>query len=154
MSVYLWAPAGKRVTSWLSFVMSYCEVVTFSLVSWVRCGTWLYWFLIFAPLLINLKRVWHSSLCCRHCWKLGVHTRVVPVSHRLFLLHGTRILSVFPSMKLLQVSSIICRSLYQSAPCSTVTSMTRLKTLLILAGRWPWPSYSPEALTPHRMAQM
>ena len=28
-----------------------CEFVTFSLVSWVRCGTWLYRFLIFAPLL-------------------------------------------------------------------------------------------------------
>ena len=29
----------------------YCEFVTFPLVSWVRCGTWLYRFLIFAPLL-------------------------------------------------------------------------------------------------------
>ena len=25
----LWSPAGKRLTSWLSFVMSNCEVVTF-----------------------------------------------------------------------------------------------------------------------------
>ena len=24
----LWSPAGKGLTSWLSFVMSYCEVVT------------------------------------------------------------------------------------------------------------------------------
>ena len=39
------------LTSWLSFVMSNCDVVTFQLVSWVRCGTWLYRFLIFAPLL-------------------------------------------------------------------------------------------------------
>ena len=29
----------------------YAFVVTFPLVSWVRCGTWLYRFLIFAPLL-------------------------------------------------------------------------------------------------------
>ena len=29
----------------------FCEFVTFLLVSWVRCGTWLYRFLIFAPLL-------------------------------------------------------------------------------------------------------
>ena len=29
----------------------YCEFVTFPFVSWVRCGTWLYRFLIFAPLL-------------------------------------------------------------------------------------------------------
>ena len=34
----LWSPAGKELTSWLSFVMSNCDVVTFPLVSWVRCG--------------------------------------------------------------------------------------------------------------------
>ena len=33
----------------------YCEFVTFPLVSWVRCGTWLYRFLIFAPLLTWCK---------------------------------------------------------------------------------------------------
>ena len=33
-----WSPAEKGLTSWLSFVMSNCEVVTFPLVSWVRCG--------------------------------------------------------------------------------------------------------------------
>ena len=47
----LWSPAGKGLTSWLSFVVSYCEFVTFPLVSWVGCGTGLYPFLIFAPLL-------------------------------------------------------------------------------------------------------
>ena len=34
----LWSPAGKGLISWLLFVMSNCEVVTFPLVSWVRCG--------------------------------------------------------------------------------------------------------------------
>ena len=34
----LWSPAGKGLTSWLSFVVSNCEVVTFPLVSLVRCG--------------------------------------------------------------------------------------------------------------------
>ena len=40
----------------------FCEFVTFPLVSWVRCGTWLYWFLIFAPLLtfIVLKAITDS----------------------------------------------------------------------------------------------
>ena len=33
-----WSPAGKGFTSWLSFVMSNCDVVTFQLVYWVRCG--------------------------------------------------------------------------------------------------------------------
>ena len=47
----LWSPAGKRLTSMLSFVVSYCEFVTFPLVSLVRFGTRLYRFLIFAPLL-------------------------------------------------------------------------------------------------------
>ena len=44
----------------LLYVMYYC-VVSFSLaVSWVRCGTWLYRFLIFAPL-TNLKEVWSNA---------------------------------------------------------------------------------------------
>ena len=34
----LWPPAGKGLNSWLSFVMSNCEVVTIPLVSLVRCG--------------------------------------------------------------------------------------------------------------------
>ena len=35
----LWSPARKGLTSWLSFVMSNCDFVTFPLVSWVRCGS-------------------------------------------------------------------------------------------------------------------
>ena len=34
----LLSPAGKGLTSWLPFVMSNCEVVTFPLVSWVGRG--------------------------------------------------------------------------------------------------------------------
>ena len=34
----LWSPDGKGLTSWLMFVMPNCGVVTFPLVSWVRCG--------------------------------------------------------------------------------------------------------------------
>ena len=34
---------------------SNCKFVTFPLVSWIRCGTWLYRFLIFAPLLTFLR---------------------------------------------------------------------------------------------------
>ena len=39
-------PLGSRL-----WCLLLCEFVTFPLVSWVRCGTWLYRFLIFAPLL-------------------------------------------------------------------------------------------------------
>ena len=35
----LWSSAGKGLTSWLSFVVSNCEFVTLTLVSWVRSGT-------------------------------------------------------------------------------------------------------------------
>ena len=34
----LWSPAGKGLTSWLSFVMSNSEVTTIPLVSWVICS--------------------------------------------------------------------------------------------------------------------
>ena len=51
----LWSPAGKGETLWLSFVMSDCDVVTFPLISWVRCGAWLYWFLIFALSFASIK---------------------------------------------------------------------------------------------------
>ena len=34
----LLSPAGKGLTSLLSFVVSNCEVVSFPLVSWVSCG--------------------------------------------------------------------------------------------------------------------
>ena len=37
----LWSPAGKGLTSWLSFAVSTCEFVTFPLVSCVRCGIYL-----------------------------------------------------------------------------------------------------------------
>ena len=35
----LLSPARKGLTSWLSFVLSNCEFLTFPLVSRVRCGT-------------------------------------------------------------------------------------------------------------------
>ena len=57
----LWSPAGKGLTSWLPFVVTHCEFVTYSLEPWVRCGTWLYRFLIFAPLL-TLSSIWVFNL--------------------------------------------------------------------------------------------
>ena len=61
----LWSPAGKGLTSWLSFVVSNCEFVTFPLVSLVRCGTLLYRFLIFAHLL-TLLSVTSESVCTKY----------------------------------------------------------------------------------------
>ena len=49
----LWSLAGKGLTYWLSFVM-FVFLSLSHLVSWVRCGTWLYRFLIFAAFLTFL----------------------------------------------------------------------------------------------------
>ena len=70
----LWSPAGKGLTSLLWFVVSICEFVTFPLVSWVRCGTWLYRFLIFAPLLTLMDRVAYEDCAdpLFFSWKKGI----------------------------------------------------------------------------------
>ena len=68
----LWSPDGNELTSWLSFVVSSCEFVTFPLVSLVWCGTWLYRFLIFATLLIFRTAHWtrtcHVRATVRVCF--------------------------------------------------------------------------------------
>ena len=49
--VFLVMPCGHMLGKqglWFVFVMSNCKVIIFPLVSWVRCGAWLYRFLIFA----------------------------------------------------------------------------------------------------------
>ena len=64
----LWSTAGKGLTSWLSFMMSYCEFVTFLLVSWVRCGTLLHPFLI-----ISLFLTFHIYCVLIICRLSAVH---------------------------------------------------------------------------------
>ena len=76
----LWSPAGKGLTSWLSFVVSNCEFVTFPLVSWVRCGTWLYRFLIFAPLL-TLNPLWQNFLDPR---MIDLSSMLMPQSQEIY----------------------------------------------------------------------
>ena len=58
-SVYLClvVTCWEKADPWLSFVMSNCEFVTFPLVFLVRCGTWLYRFLIVAPLLTSTDNI-------------------------------------------------------------------------------------------------
>ena len=56
----LWPPTGKGQTSWLLFVVSNCEFVTFPSLSWVRCVTWLYPLLVFAPFLTLIIFYWQK----------------------------------------------------------------------------------------------
>ena len=44
----MWPSGGKGLTFWLSFAMFYCVLSLSHGVSWVRCGTRLYRFLILA----------------------------------------------------------------------------------------------------------
>ena len=88
----LWSPAGKGLTSWLSFVVSNCEFVTFPLVSWVGCGTWLYRLLIFAPLLTLLQRtgsifdtlIQRTDGCLDVPWLLVQPRRIIRCSHKRY----------------------------------------------------------------------
>ena len=51
--VALWSPAEKGLISWFSYISCFIVFfVTFHVVSWFRCGTLLYRFLIFAFLLL------------------------------------------------------------------------------------------------------
>ena len=59
----LWSPAGKELTSWLLFAMSNCEVVTFPLVTRVRCGACLIVSIPDPCLLSYFKEEGISSIC-------------------------------------------------------------------------------------------
>ena len=82
VNLYLVVTCWERLTSCLSFAVSNCEFVTFPLVSWVRCGTWLYRFLIFAPLLTYqeyqeyLCRLWLHVFIRASRWHFTVLTEV------------------------------------------------------------------------------
>ena len=72
----LWSPAGKGLTSWLWLVMFIVFLLLSHVVSWVRCGTRLYRFLIFVSFLTltgccghkRLKAI-HSSTYCIHLYE-------------------------------------------------------------------------------------
>ena len=52
----LWSPAGKELTSWLSFVVSNCEFVTFPLVSyWIVSTSDLCTYLLWNFTMFNLQ---------------------------------------------------------------------------------------------------
>ena len=53
----LWPSAEKGLTSWLLLLMFIVFLLLSHVVSWVRCGTWLYRFLIFAPFLTFIQSV-------------------------------------------------------------------------------------------------
>ena len=97
----LWSPTGKGLTSWLLFVMSYCDFVTF------RCGILgLVWYLIvMIPGLCRLSYfiVIHCGLLfIWHCVKHGVEWNGMdsiplhPMFHSMFPpLHSIPFLSMF-----------------------------------------------------------
>ena len=81
----VWSPAGNWRTSWLSFVVLNCEFVTFSLVSWVRCGTYLHRFLIFAPFLLCLNTGSHFVQLIRTNWEILSDDLIINLCVIIFL---------------------------------------------------------------------
>ena len=55
-----WSPEGKGLTSWLLFEMVIVILLLSHLVSWDRCGTWLYPFLILAVFLTLNAFYWYQ----------------------------------------------------------------------------------------------
>ena len=105
-------------------VVSNCEFVTFPLVSWVRCGTWLYRFLIFAPLLTLV-------------WKHAHETRQTEESHH----------QVWPSWRSFHCNWTVSKSfaslLQSSAPwsCCGVVVKHSPCTQRSRAQSWAPPAY-------------
>ena len=52
----LWSPAGRGLASWLLCVMFSWILLLSNVVAWVRFGTWLYRFMIFAFFLTFLRK--------------------------------------------------------------------------------------------------
>ena len=79
----LWSPAGRGLTCLLSFVMSNCDVVTFPSVSLVRCGAWLYRFLIFVLFFTLSHSHWYPGsgvvLDCIDSWCLYPYLLSLPM---------------------------------------------------------------------------
>ena len=66
--VLLWFHARLFVDAlWSPAVMSNCDAVTLPLVPWVRCGAWLYRFLIFALFLTKIRSKAVVLLLFIHC---------------------------------------------------------------------------------------
>ena len=98
----------------------FCEFVTFPLVSWVRCGTWLYRFLIFATLLFWLKnlsidervKAW-SCVChqAHHCLIVGFFFTLAYLCS--FFYQSPLILTELFQHNLINVSYLTACYLYQ-----------------------------------------
>ena len=71
----------------------YCESVTFPLVSWVSCGTWLYRFLIFAPLLTLLFIVTPIVGVC-NCFMFCYTLLYVPSSFAIILMEKRELVAL------------------------------------------------------------
>ena len=118
-----------------SFVMANCGVVTFPFVSWVRCGAWLYRFLIFALFSYFKRHICHvkklATLACFTYISKGL--RVSAIS-RGFYFRETPLLRSFvkikPSRKLPNLQYSLERTTVSQSP--KALSMTPRKCIYIL----------------------
>ena len=105
------SPAGKGLASWLSFVMSNCDVVAFPLVSLVGCSAWLYRFLIFALFLTLNKNEFVTQLLLSISYrKSASFTSLMSLIEEMYNFH---------SLSLVLVSPLICYTYFVYIFCSS-----------------------------------
>ena len=84
----LWSPAGKGLTSWLSFVVSNCEFVTFPLVSWVGSSTYIIRLLCWCAAVpvheAYIAHTAHPVLCTHFGFKKGTGCIKLDVTRVLY----------------------------------------------------------------------
>ena len=120
----------------------FCEFVTFPLVSRVRCGTWLYRFLIFAPLLTFMQT---KYLCVMiHIWikgEVGGLNRFKPSSKIFYgpFQGGTSCVDLLCFFCLVFAMSL-CASVYM---CFVVTCWERSDLLALVCGVLLWVCHFP-----------
>ena len=82
----LWSPPGKRLTSWLSFVMSNCEIVTFpiGILGQVWClivsvpDPWLFYFVTWCSILNQVRGT--GTCATNESWS-GKHVNLINKKH-------------------------------------------------------------------------
>ena len=104
------SPVGKGMTAWLSFL--WCFLVfsqLFHMVSWVRCGIWLYRFLIFA-FVTGYREIWHikstSMRYMKRCYRENISFNLYSTfGHCIYFgLHCFDIIRLMDSVKVLYFS--------------------------------------------------
>ena len=131
----LWSPAGKGLTSWLLLVIFIVFLLLYHVVYWVRCGTRLYWFLIFAVFLTLNKKLSFSflsnrkNIICGHARMCVTHSIIFLTIYFFFLIFrfGRQIVGI--PMDII-CAPLITQLIHFARECSNVGDFNNMNTFL------------------------